>query len=194
MITLAPKYFKCRHTHEPAEFVVLEKPPGADPLDYLISPSAKVKFYGNLLQYPVVKWSPKIRSAEILDQLAKLNLPVFSLVHEGAGKDVALRVKFAQEIINLCMPVAPRTVLLFYYNAKEETGAFPPLDEVKDQLWELFVKETKLRLALKRKKFSIIWNYGDREVKTICDCFWEMLKALYKDLYDAIKRKEVILI
>jgi len=193
MITLCLKLHKCPYTGQPSNFVVLDNEINPDYLRYFISQDAVNKYYSNLHYRWLVKIPVESRSKEIMDDLAKLENPLYLVLNESSGADVAQRVKFAQEIINLCMPTAAKTVAFFAIQQYQTDKTTKEFDAIKEKLWDLFVENTNQRLALKKKKFKMVAVLEKDKLKQIYEFFFKLTEKLYRDFIAAcnVQKKKV---
>lgn len=181
MITLSPKFHKCPYTGHPANLIIIEDEVNPDSLRFFISTPAVDKFYGNLHYRLLVKIPVEIRCKELMDQLAKLDNPLYLILKESSGADVGQRVKFAQEIINLCMPAAIKTVAMGAIQQYQESKTVKKLTEINEKLWDLFIENTNQRLSLKKKKFRTVCAMDKEKINAIYKFFFQLVENLYKD-------------
>jgi len=191
MITLTPKLHQCPYTSLPADQIVVDQQPTADYLRYFVSSAAIKKFYSNLHWRLMVKLPLETRNKQIMDKLSTLNDPLFLVLNEGVGTDVGQRVRFAQELIDLCMPVASRSIALHALHQYHTNKEIKDLASVRGTLWETFADGCNQRLSLKKRKFKLCANL-EPEYLHVCYQFFfaNLTEKLYKDFYSAYSAKK----
>jgi len=191
MITLTPKLHKCPYTSLPADQILVDQEPTNDYLRYFINSTAVKKFYSNLHYRLLVKLPLETRNKQIMDKLAQLNDPIFLVLHESVGTDVSQRLKFAQELIDLCMPIASKSIALHTLHQYFLNKSIKDLASVRGSLWETFAENCNQRLSLKKRKFKICANLEPECLHVGYQFFFTNLtEKLYNDFYSAYNTKK----